>query len=256
MTKISVITISPLDSSSWRYTKHQINANPIISNVVLLLLLSQLFLLLTSKLQYTKISLNVSYCSIALTSAIAKGYFINTTPTAWSNAPSTTTKDGKTVVLTTAPDPIPRIEVTWPNGTLTHYTPGGYSSKYRFIGSDSYLLLLDSSTGVGDVQHNVYVVDFNLSSEKSIISTGYVPRTVSPPNIHYSQGTGSAFLVFNPNRSNFENIGIYESDDGAPLCILYSAADLTGQILGEATGTELKIYYVYNGVTKTHLCPQ
>jgi hypothetical protein len=195
-----------------------------------------------------------------LTSAIATGYFINTSPTAWSNAPRTTTKDGKTVVLTTAPDPIPRIDVTWQNGgTLTHYTPGGYSSKYRFIGSDNYLLLLDSLLpigGMGPVRHDVYVVNFNSSSEKATISTTLVPSTVNPPNIHYSQGTGSAFLVFNPNRSNFENIGIYESDDGAPLCILYSAADLTGQILAEATGTELKIYYVYNGVTNTHSCPQ
>ena len=64
--------------------------------------------------------------------------------------------------------------------------------------------------------------------------------TVNPPNIHYSQGTGSAFLVFNSNGNNFVNIGIYESDDGASLCILLLSANLTAQILAEATGYRIK----------------
>jgi hypothetical protein len=182
---------------------------------------------------------------------IDAGYFINTSPIDWSSA-LTTTKGGKTVVLV----PSIKIEVTWSNDSLTHFTRGGYSSKYRFIRSGNYLLLLDSSlpTGTGSVRHDVFVVDFNSSSEIQIISTGFVPSTVNPPNIHYSQGTGSAFFVFNPNGSKFENIGIYGSDNGAPLCILYSTADLL-PMYAEATNNDLIIHYVDN-VSKSHSCPQ
>lgn len=189
-----------------------------------------------------------------LTYRIDPGFFINTSPNAWSAA-SNTTMGGKTVSWT--PN---GITIIWSNGTkkLYHATPGGNSSaisKYRFIGS-GYLLLLDSDITVGPVQHRVYVVNFDSVSEKLILLADATDASIQPPFIHYSQGTGSAFLVFSFGGTQFQFIGIYRSDTGDALCTLPFSVDGTSQILAEATGIELRIYYGINGQSRIQKCPQ
>jgi hypothetical protein len=66
------------------------------------------------------------------------------------------------------------IEVRWDDHTVVHYALGGYSSKYAFIGTNNYLLLLDSSTNVGPINYRVSLINFDSATETQTIINGTV----------------------------------------------------------------------------------
>lgn len=185
--------------------------------------------------------------------AITAGTFFNTAPLAWSNAPSTT-QGGKTVTRTSA-----GISVTGPTGTMPfHATVASRQSKYMFIGSDNYLLILDSDTGVGPVTHSVSLVDFTTSppTERFLFSALTSGSAVSSPHVHPSPGTGSAFLIFSPTNNTpglntVSNIAIHRSSNGQVLCST-PPFNPSLQLTAEATATELRIKH---GGTSIATCP-
>jgi hypothetical protein len=185
---------------------------------------------------------------------IATGLFFNTTPISWSTAP-TTNQGGKTVTLD-----LTGISVTGPTGTMPfHATPSGRRSKYMFIGTDNYLLLLDSDTGAGLITHYVSLVDFTTTppTERSLFFVLTSSSAVNPPNVHFSPGNGAVFLIYSPTGTTpaldpVSNIAIHRSDNGAILC---SALPFTPtlQLTAEATATEL---HIKHGSTNIANCPK
>jgi hypothetical protein len=185
---------------------------------------------------------------------ICPGYFINTKPNPWINYSQS--QGGKTVTIMQNGN----IEVSWDGHTVIHAPVGGYCSKYAFIGTNNYLLLLDSSTSAGPINYRVSLINFDSATETPIIINGTGSDVVDPPQIQYSQGTGSAFLVFNATGSSssdyFGNVGIYRSDNGNSLCVLGRNVEITSVITAQATGTNLIIYYETNGMTTQYSCKQ
>lgn len=185
---------------------------------------------------------------------ICPGYFYANKPNPWINYSQS--QGGKTVTIMQNGN----IEVSWGGHTVIHTPVGGYSSKYAFIGTNNYLLLLDSSTSAGPINYRVSLINFDLATETQIIMGTASDSSVDPPQIQYSQGTGSAFLVFNATGSSssdyFENVGIYRSDNGKSLCILPTHVEITSLITAQATGTNLIIYYEMNGMTTQYSCAE
>jgi hypothetical protein len=59
--------------------------------------------------------------------------------------------------------------------------------------------------------------------------------------VQYSQGTGDAFFIFGSTGTAAAGLGIYRSDKGTILCGGPSPVNPTGQLVGEATATQLRI---------------
>lgn len=134
------------------------------------------------------------------------GYFINTNPNPWINYSKS--QGGVTVTITQNGN----IQICWGDQrgghTFVHYAKApSWSSKYAFIGTSKYILILDSSTGAGSITHIVSIINFDLVTERQVIMGTAINSSVQPPNIQYSQGTGTAFLIFNSTGSDFENVG-------------------------------------------------
>jgi hypothetical protein len=182
--------------------------------------------------------------------AITAGFFINASSTAWSTAPSTT-MGGKTVTRTAA-----GISVTAPSGSLFLPNAGSNVSSYMFFGSNNYLLILQSEPGPGPVTRYVTLINFTTPS-LSYVSLFSVlsDSTFAQPNVQYSQGSGSAFLIFAPTPFGDADTAIYRSDTGALLCSGPPPFNATGQTLGEATATDVKIHYSSGGVSNVISCP-
>jgi hypothetical protein len=215
------------------------NRIPIV-NIVVLLLVAFLVIFVESGLQAVQAQLVVDV-----------GLFIDVSSTAWSTARSTTI-GGKTVTLTDR-----GVSVRGPTGSAPfHQRLPGHVLKYMFFGSGNFLLILDSETGLGDITHRVTLIDFTKTppSEKLIISGRASSTAVPPPNVQFSQGTGSAFLVFNSTGTEVQNLGIYRSDNGTLLCAGPPPFVPTGEIQGEGTGTEVKIHYSSGGMRRTISC--
>ena len=176
------------------------------------------------------------------------GLFIDANSTAWSNAPNTT-MGGKTVTKTAA-----GITATGPTGSVFHSELAGRVLRYMFFGSNNYLLILDSETGGGAITRRVSLIDFTTTppTEKPIITGLASSSAVPQPNVQYSQGTGSAFLIFNSTGTEIQNLGIYRGDNGTILCPGPPPFVATLEISGEATATELRIKH---GGTTIASCP-
>jgi hypothetical protein len=170
----------------------------------------------------------------------------------WSNAPSTT-KDGRTVNLTVGgPIGSNGITVSAGGGSIFHQTLG--RSEYMFFGTDNNLLILETTTS------NTFVtlVDFTASQPREVGLGGFGalegPST-DAPHVQFSQGTGSAFLIYNTDTlGEVVQLGIYRSDDGALLCAGPPPFRPTGQILGESTGTKLIIHYSIESGNQQVVC--
>jgi hypothetical protein len=169
------------------------------------------------------------------------GLFVNDTPTEWLNAASTTLC-GRTVQWTSN-----GITVTGPTGRLPfHATPSvGWVSKYRFIGSNCHLLILDSETGQGPQTRIVSLVDFSTSppTEKPILNVSSSSE-LALPNVQWSQGTGDAFFIFAPVpgvQTQAAEIAIHRSDNGQVLCAGPPPFHPDGQLVAEATADQLLI---------------
>lgn len=185
--------------------------------------------------------------------AIGVGLFIDASSTSWSSAPSTSL-GGKTVTRTTTGGS-PGITVQMAGKTpVFHALLAGHVLKYMFFGSDNNLLILDSETGGGPIQHRVLVVNFTGAAiTERLILTGLASSSaVPPPNVQFSQGTGSAVLVFNSTGTEIQNLAIYRSDNGDLLCPGPPPFVATLEISGEATATQLNIKH---GGTNIATCP-
>jgi hypothetical protein len=179
--------------------------------------------------------------------SVQPGFFINTQPYSWSQLQKTS-HGGKTVTMNPT-----GINIVGPTGSLLHQTITGYTYKYRFFGGNNYLLILENSQQ--PVTYNVYLVDFTTTppTEKGIyydVSDGGIYL----PGINYSQGSGSAFLIYYYTGQEMQRVGIYRSDVGTLLCQIPFSYTSVGQTLAEATDTELKIHYDDQGISKVTSC--
>jgi hypothetical protein len=169
---------------------------------------------------------------------ISNGLFVNVGSIGWSTAPSTTQGDRTVTRRTTGS---PGITASGPTGSVFHRTTG--VSKYRFIGGRNHILILESSTGAGPVTHRVSLVDFTVSppAERRILAVTANSHSASPPSVQFSQGTGDAFFIFGSTGTGASGLGIYRSDKGTSLCGGPSPVRPSGQLVGEATATQLRI---------------
>jgi hypothetical protein len=169
---------------------------------------------------------------------ISNGLFVNTSSIAWLTAPSTTQGD-RTVTRRTTGNA--GITVTGPTGSVFHPTTG--VSKYMFIGSRNHVLLLEMSNGAGPNTRRVSLVDFTTAppAERPILAVTASSAAVPPPNVQFSQGTGDAFFTFASTGTQVVALGIHRSDTGDSLCAATPPASLNGQLVGEATATQLRI---------------
>lgn len=184
---------------------------------------------------------------------VTSGLFINNDSTSWLGAP-TTSVGGKTVKLTTTG--FAGISVTGPTGTMPfHVTLPGYASKYQFFGSNNNLLLLDADTSTPSTRR-VSLVDFTTTppTERLLFTVLATGTNVPLPSVQYSQGTGTAVLVFGPDGVNIQGLAIYRSDNGALLCSGPPPFIATGQTEGEATATALEIHYSSGGTNQLVTC--
>ena len=179
--------------------------------------------------------------------AVEPGWFINTSETEWSLAPSTTM--GITTVKRTAEG----ISVTASTGSLFLPTVGNNTSRYKFFGSNNYLLVLQSMSEPGSAQCSVTLINFTTPSLSSVFILS-VDSITSVPHVQYSKGSGSAFLIYTPTHFGIAGTAIYRSDNGALLCAGPASFNATGQTLGEATNTEVKIHYSTDGQNQTQSC--
>lgn len=190
---------------------------------------------------------------------IQPGPFETINKKSWSNAPSTVKGDKKVTLNSNG------IQITTAAGTLYHQTVGGYTSKYMFIGSNNYLLLLDMQDPLSQVniEYRVYVVNFSAGAPtERLLITVLSPKSMDPPCIEPSQGTGTVFLVYtigansNSQLTEYTNTAIYRSDNGDKLLSAPYSFLSQLDILGEATTTELLIHYnQYLEGPKVARCP-
>ncbi|MGW3995472.1 hypothetical protein ACWEF6_18440 [Amycolatopsis sp. NPDC004772] len=169
---------------------------------------------------------------------ISTGLFTNSAAPAWSSAPATTMAD-RTVTRTTTG--LPGLVVSGPSGSVFHQTLG--VSRYMFIGTGNHVLILESSTGGGPGSRSVSLVDFTTTppTERPILTVLAPSAAVSPPGVQFSTGTGDAFFVFASTGTAVAGLGIYRSDNGTVLCPGPPPLTPTGQLVGEATATQLRI---------------
>jgi hypothetical protein len=76
---------------------------------------------------------------------------------------------------------------------------------------------------------------------------------VSPPSIQYSQGSGDAFFIFASTGSSAVGLAIYRGDNAGLLCAGPSPVVPSGQLVGEATATQVRIKA---GGTVLAACPR
>jgi hypothetical protein len=169
---------------------------------------------------------------------ISNGLFVNVSSIAWSSAPSTTAGDRTVIRRTTG---FAGITATGPTGSVFHQTLG--VSKYMFIGNRNHLLILESGKNVGPITHRVSLVDFTVTppAERPILAITASSAAVSPPAVQFSSGTGDAFFIFGSTGTSAAGLGIYRSDNGIILCPGPPPLTPSGQLVGEATATQLRI---------------
>jgi hypothetical protein len=150
---------------------------------------------------------------------VQPGLFINTAPKAWLMAMDTSMPDGKNVHRASPAS----MTITDPSGKTLSLT--GSELKYMFFGSDNYLLVLDAQWDGTKTSVTYYVsqIDFTVSPPvRHLLFMASADNTVDPPMVTWSQGTGSAFLVYSKQKNAagtlFMNIGIYRGDNGSILC--------------------------------------
>lgn len=181
---------------------------------------------------------------------IEPGLFIDRDSVAWLVDPFTE-KGGRSVVRQTT-----GITVTGPTGSFVHGTRDNWVSRYMFFGDKNHLLILDSSTAIGQVDHSVSLINFTTAppSEVFILSASAIDHTVPPPNVQYSQKGGDAFLIYSSTGNQIANTAIYRSDVGARLCAGPGPFIATGETQGEATASELLIHYAINNQNYKVVC--
>jgi len=110
---------------------------------------------------------------------------------------------------------------------------------------NNYLAILDETTAAGPVTRTISIVDFSSTPlvERSIYRGLANGSQIGLPVLQYSQVTGTAFLIYNPTGNDIQGLAIYRSDTGDLLCAGPPSLVPTGQIIGEATATQLKIHY-------------
>jgi Abnormal spindle-like microcephaly-assoc'd, ASPM-SPD-2-Hydin len=181
---------------------------------------------------------------------VGTGLFLNDQATAWSSAPTETS--GPYSVTRTAS----QISFSGPNGSGVHQASGNHTIRYRFFGA-GFLAILESETGAGSITHWVSLVDFTTTppTERPLYS-GLARTTDTLPHIEPSPASsgainGIAFFTYAPDSTqvppgspaNVTHMAIYRSDTGALLCPGPLPFTPSGQVVGQATATNLIIRY-------------
>ncbi|MDQ3668004.1 MAG: choice-of-anchor D domain-containing protein, partial [Acidobacteriota bacterium] len=127
--------------------------------------------------------------------------------------------------------------------------------SYGVLGN-KFLVILDVETGAGSSTRWVSLINFDTMTEVPVLTVGASSTSIALPVVNQSAGSGTVFLAYGQNGTEHTSVAIYRSDNAAVLCSLGAPIVPTGQTVGEATATELKIHFSTGGVSKTQVCPR
>ncbi|WP_156374208.1 hypothetical protein [Cellulomonas sp. Leaf334] len=171
------------------------------------------------------------------------GYFI---AAEWTTAPVTIS--GEVTVVRSTNGPAPGVTVTGPTGSIFHQTISTNNTTYTVFGDPPAVLVRETQTTPGPINTSVTVVNLSTSPpSEQLVLMGYASNSaVPPPTVQFSQGTGSAFLIYSSNGTEVQHLAICRSRDGRVLCAGPSSFVPNTEIRAEATADSLRIHYSLN----------
>jgi hypothetical protein len=158
-------------------------------------------------------------------------------------------KGGRTVALTNTGD----VKVSiGPSYKILNVNSDNEWVKYRFLGSNNYLLLLKSGKGGGKVDQKVAVVVFESKGDTTIVKEIkhlFTGASNQEPVVSHSNGTGTLFLIYLPDGVDITHLSVRRSDNGEVLpdpCSIPSFSS-GGFAFAKATADEVVITYQIKG---------